>query len=186
VTTYTFDDSGSLPIHDGKADVRIVDGQLVATLSEPGVAAGLPIGGKEFSNVVCSTCLQLTDGAQDDYYGIFLRRARKGKRAGHYIAFTVSATGIVGVFGFDGRSFLPIVESVLPTGRTFAAGLRVNNVFTAVLNGSAVSLLLNDELVISLALDDAEATGELGPFVRHGFLSPQARIATEYVMVEDL
>jgi hypothetical protein len=162
------------------------DGQLRFTADAPAVAAGLPLGNRAFGDVVLQTQISLLEGAPDDRYGIFVRRPTAGPKAGRFACFAVGPDGHFAVRGFDGQLFHDVIDAELAPGSTFAPGLGDPNLFQAVTSGPQVTFLLNDQVIIGLALDLPLGQGELGLFLQRGTSAPRATIGIDWIHVRAL
>lgn len=171
---------GGLTLPSG---ARVDDGQLRFTVDAPSTAVGLPLGNQSFGDAVFQTQVSLLEGADDDLYGIFVRRPLAGPRQGRFACFVMGPAGRCVVRGFDGQVFHDVVDRDLAAGMTFAPGLRDPNLFQVVTSGPQVTFLLNDRVVIGLAVDLPLAQGELGLFVHHGPTSARATIGVDWVHV---
>jgi hypothetical protein len=162
------------------------DGQLRYTADAPAVASGLPLDSRSFGDAVLQTQISLVEGAADDLYGIFVRRPMAGPKAGRFVCFAVGSGGRFVVRGFDGEVFHDVIDAELGSGLTFAPGLGDPNLFQAVTSGPQVTFLLNDQVIIGLAVDLPLSEGELGWFLHRGTTSPRATIAVDWVHVRAL
>ncbi len=164
----------------------VAGGQLRFTADAPAVASGLPLGNRAFEDVVLQTQISLVEGGDDDRYGIFVRRPTAGPKAGRFSCFAVGPNGQFVVRGFDGQVFHDVIDAELAPGLTFAPGRGDPNLFQAVTSGPQVTFLLNDQVVVGLALDLPLARGELGLFLQRGTSAPRATIAIDWIHVRAL
>ncbi len=161
----------------------IEGGHLRFTVDAPSTAAGLPLGNRPFGDVVLQTQVSLVEGADDDLYGIFVRRPVDGPRQGRFACFMMGPGGRVVVQGFDGQAFHPVIDGPLGQGLTFAPGRCDPNLFQAVVAGPQVTFFLNHAVIIGLTVDLPLMAGEVGLFVHHGPTSARATIAVDWVHV---
>jgi hypothetical protein len=164
----------------------VADGQLRFTADAPAVASGLPLGNHAFGDVVLQTQISLLEGADDDRYGIFVRRPTAGPKAGRFSCFAIGPDGRFVVRGFDGQVFHDVIDAELAPGLAFAPGFGDPNLFQAVTSGPQVTFLLNDQVIVGLALDLPLAEGELGLFLHRGTSAARATIAVDWIHVRAL
>jgi hypothetical protein len=179
-TLLTIDYASQQPaLPEGASDVaRYVDGTLriASTLSDG--SQGMAAAHLVFGDAIVQASVSMTEGTDDDLYGIFLRSAS----AELYYAFAVTPSGHVFVAAYDNQ-FLPLVSGPLDPDFPFAQGLGAANRFQAVAIGPSLTFILNGTVITAEIVDERYREGYLGFFVHHGLTSPRAELAAEWVQV---
>lgn len=159
--------------------ITVADGRLQLAIEPHQTAGGAPFGDLDFHDVTFETSLRLTDGDANDYYGVFVRRARSGR----YITCAISPAGDVAIRFFDGHMFNHVAHTELPRGMHFAAGLGEPNLLQVVACGTQLAFLLNGRPALGVMIDRGLAEGGLGMFVHHGGTSARAVVEADWAQV---
>jgi hypothetical protein len=156
-------------------------GGLRVVSSLPDSSQGIAAADLMFRDTVLQASLSMTEGTEDDLYGVFLRSPSDAL----YYAFAVSPTGHAYVASYDGE-FAPIVSGPLDPDMVFHYGLGRPNRFQVVAVGPSLTFILNGMLVTAEIVDERYQEGYLGYFVHHGLTSPRAELAVDWVQVRGL
>jgi hypothetical protein len=157
---------------------RYADGSLRIVSKVPNGSQGLAAAGSLFADVIVQAQIALSDGADDDLYGLFVRSPTSDL----YYTFAVSPSGHVLVSTFE-NGFQPVVSGPLDPDMLFAHGLGQPNRFQVVAVGPSLTFLLNGMLITAEIVDERFREGYLGFFVHHGSSSPQAELAADWIQV---
>jgi hypothetical protein len=160
---------------------RYEDGSLRIVSSSPDGSQGVAAAELVFRDSVLQASVSMTQGREDDLYGVFVR----SPSAELYYAFAVSPTGHVYVASYDGQ-FAPIVSGPLDPDMLFRYGLGEPNRFQVVAVGPSLTFFLNGMLVMAEIVDERYQEGYLGFFVHHGLTSDRAELAAEWVQVRGI
>jgi hypothetical protein len=160
---------------------RYEDGSLRIVSSAPDSSQGIAAAELVFRDTVLQASVSMTEGAEDDLYGVFVR----SPSAELYYAFAVSPSGHIYIASYDGE-FAPIVSGPLDPDMLFRYGLGEPNRFQVVAVGPSLTFILNGMLVTAEIVDERYQEGYMGFFVHHGLMSARAELAVEWVQVRGI
>jgi 3-keto-disaccharide hydrolase len=157
---------------------RYTDGTLRVFSEVPEGNQGVAATDMMFRDVIIQAQLRMSEGGDDDLYGLFLRSPSSDL----YYAFAVTPSGQVLVSSYEGE-FLPLVSGPLDPDMHFGYGLDQPNRFQVVTVGPSLTFMLNGMLVTAEIVDDRYQEGYLGFFVHHGTRSARAELAADWIEV---
>src|SRR5207253_3174928 len=106
-------------LHETVRDIaRFADGKLRLATDVPDGNQGISAAEMIFGDVIVMCELSLTEGADDDLYGLFVRSPSSDL----YYIFAVSPGGHIFISSFEGE-FLPLVSGPLDPDLPFHYGL---------------------------------------------------------------
>jgi len=181
------------------ASARYQDGQLRVVSSLPDGNQGVAAAQTVFADVIVQAQLSMSEGADDDLYGLFVRSPSSDL----YYTFATSPSGYAFISMFEGE-YVPLVSGPLDPDLHFAYGLGQPNMFSVVAVGrrqttsirklcacrlpranlsQSLTFILNGRLVSSEIVDDRYFDGFLGFYVHHGRRSALAELTADWIQV---
>ena len=112
------------------ASARYQDGQLRVVSSLPDGNQGVAAAQTVFADVIVQAQLSMSEGADDDLYGLFVRSPSSDL----YYTFATSPSGYAFISMFEGE-YVPLVSGPLDPDLHFAYGLGQPNMFSVVAVG---------------------------------------------------
>jgi hypothetical protein len=157
---------------------RYQEGQLRVVSSLPDGNQGVAADQTVFADVIVQAQLSMSEGADDDLYGLFVRSPSSDL----YYTFATSPSGQAFISMFEGE-YVPLASGPLDPDLHFAYGLGQPNVFSVVAVGPSLTFILNGRLVGAEIVDDRYFDGYLGFYVHHGTRSVRAELAADWIQV---
>jgi len=162
--------------------VALRDGRLHMTAAAPETDHGFAVSDRSYRDVVLQARLSLTEGGDDDYYGIFLRQAEPGL----YYVFALSPAGAVWIRFCDGGAYREIAHAQLAPDLPFHRGVGQANVFQVVACGPCLTLVLNQRVITGLLVDARCKDGFLGFYLHQGATSQRAALAADWIQARGM
>jgi hypothetical protein len=161
--------------------VKYEAGQLRMNVSGVDANQGIAADQTVFRDVIVQAQVSLTEGADDDLYGIFVRSPSPDL----YYAFAVSPVGHVIVSRFAGE-YDPVVSGPLAPDMPFSKGTGQPNLFQVVALGPSLTFLLNGMVVTTEIVEPEYQDGYLGFYIHHGGQSERAELAADWIQVRGI
>jgi hypothetical protein len=131
-----------------------------------------------FRDVIVQARVALLEGADDDFYGLFLRQSAPDR----YYCYTLAPSGLCVVSRYDGE-YHTVEQGLLAADMSFAAGLQAPNVLTVVACGPCLTFILNDKVVTGVTVEREYQEGFLGFYLHHGSTSPRAEMVADWIQI---
>jgi hypothetical protein len=159
----------------GNATIR--DGRLRVASEGPQSFRGQGVGERPFRDVVLEAQVSLSEGGENDLYGIFVRQA--AEVAYYCFAVTPSARVIVGQVA---GGYNPVVDGNLAPDQLFNRGIGQPNRFQVVACGPCLTFVLNGMVVTGTVVDPRYKEGYVGFYLLQ--TEPgRAELASDWIQV---
>ena len=157
-------------------NVVVHEGRLRVRATTAGSDHGFAVG-DSLRDAVLQADLSLSEGSDDDFYGLFIRQAA----ADTYYAVAFSISGEVWVRATLGGQHLDVARGRLAPDLRWNRGLGAENRLQIVACGPSVTVIANGMVVTGLMVDPRCKEGFCGFFLHHGGGAARAELAASWM-----